>query len=182
MIEHLMMSVRSAVAVAICGLLLIPLMSPSATVAKEDSEADEVWVLPTHIQLVPMMVPVEGRRTAPVTLYLAAANKKFVVNICNYAPRIRDVILKELSRNPVRVKSRRLILSRLPNQLLSPVNRVIGNKIIGKHQIKKVFAFAGNLKMGESSVLKLPFARVDGCQNILRSDLEREKAEAAKKK
>jgi len=182
MIEYLKMSVRNSVEAVILGLLIISIASWSTASAKEDNPDEQVWVLPTHIQLVPMMAPVEGRRSAPITLYLAASNKKFVVNICNYAPRIRDVILKELSRRPVRVKGRRLVLTRLPNQLLSPVNRVIGNKIIGKRQVKKVFVFAGNLKLGDGAVLKLPFARIDGCQNILRSDLEREKAEAAKKK
>ena len=173
---------RNAVEAVGFGILIVSLMGPSLASAKEDNAVEKEWVLPTHIQLVPMMAPVEGRRTAPITLYLAAANKKFVVNICNYAPRIRDVILKELSRSPVHVKGRRLVLTKLPNQLLRPVNRVIGNKIIGKRQVKKVFVFAGNLKMGDGAVLKLPRARIDGCQNILRSDLEREKAEAAKKK
>jgi len=182
MIRYLKVSVRSAIVAVAFGLLIFSLLAPSTALAKAKKEDDKAWVLPTHIQLVPMMVPVEGRRTAPITLYLAAANKKFVVNICNYAPRIRDVVLKELSRKPVHVKGRRLVLTKLPNQLLSPVNRVIGNKIIGKRQVKKVFAFAGNLRMGDGAVLKLPRARIDGCQNILRSDLEREKAEAAKKK
>jgi len=185
MIEYLKISARTATRAVFSGLLLISLNNPalaSSAKKKENSNTGgNEWVMPTHIQLVPMMVPVEGRRTAPITLYLAATNKKFVVNICNYAPRIRDAVLNELSRSPVHVKGRKLDLRGVPDKLLKQMNRVVGNKVIGRHQIKKIYVVAGNVRMGAGKISRVPAARIDGCENILRSDLEREKAEAAKK-
>ena len=142
---------------------------------------EAAWIVPSHIQLSPLMIPVEGRRSAPVTIYLESADKKFVGNICNYVPRIRDTILRVLSRNPVQVKRQKLVLEGLPQQLLSPMNRAIGNKIIGERQIKEIFIVAGAVRMGGGSISRLPFARINGCHSIRQAEAARMKAEAAKK-
>ncbi len=167
---------------AIAAVFVTGLVTLAASVtASENKPKDEAaWIVPTHIQLSPLMVPVAGRRSAPITIYLEAADKKFVGNICNYVPRVRDAILKVLSRNPVPVRKRKLILSGLARQLLNPMNKVIGNKIIGDRQIKEVYIVAGAVRMGGGSISRLPFAQINGCQSIRQAEAARMKAEAAK--
>jgi len=171
---------------AAIGLLvighLVTGLGHSVAAAKSEKQKDEAaWIVPTHIQLAPVMIPVEGRRSAPVTFYLEARDKKFVGNICNYIPRIRDAIFKHLSRHPVPVSHRKLILKNIPQRLINPMNQSIGNQIIGNHQIKEVYIVAGAVRMGGGSISRLPFARINGCQSIRRAEAERMKAEAAKK-
>jgi len=154
----------------------------TAGAAEHKKPKDEAaWIVPTHIQLQPIMVPVEGRRAAPVTFFLEAVNKKFVGNICNYVPRIRDAVLIELSRNPIPIVRRKLVLKNVARRLLNPMNRAIGNKIIGKRQIKEIYIVAGAVRMGGGSISRLPFARINGCQSIRQAEAARIKAEAAKK-
>jgi len=154
-----------------------------ASAKKKDSGKGEVvWQMPTHIQLAPIMLPLEGRRSAPATFFLKAKNKKFVVNICTFEPRIRDAVFGNLSRDPVRVKNRRMILTPLPKKLLKLVNKVVGNKRYGKRQIKQIFVYAGASQFKIGPDKRFPGGFVDGCQNVLRSEKERKAAEEAKKK
>ncbi len=166
------------------GVLSCSLGSFAVASAKKEknSETDEKsWIVPTHIQLNPIMIPVEGRRAAPVTVYLEASNKKYVGNICNFVPRLLDAIYKVLTRNPVPVRRSRLVLKNVPQQLLFSMNQAVGNREFGNSQIKKVFIVAGATKMGGGSITRLPFARINGCRSIRRAEAERMKAEAAKK-
>ena len=166
---------------AVVGLLVFGFGHAVAAAEGEKLKDEAAWIVPTHIQLAPIMIPVEGRRSAPVTFYLEASDKKFVGNICNYIPRLRDAIFKELSRHPVHVRNRKLILKNIPQRLLNPMNESIGNQIIGTHQIKEIYVVAGAVRMGGGSISRLPFARINGCQSIRRAEAERMKAEAAKK-
>jgi len=181
MTDYLKFLARGVGIAAIFATTTFPPTSSVAASEKKKMKDEAAWVVPTHIQLSPMMVPVEGRRSAPVTIYLEAADKKFVGNICNYVPRIRDAMLRVLSRNPIQVKRRKLVLDGLSRTLLSPMNRAIGNKIIGDHQIKEVYIVAGAVQMGGGSISRLPFARINGCQSIRQAEAARMKAEAAKK-
>jgi flagellar basal body-associated protein FliL len=171
----------AATALSVSILILSIGHSVDAAEKKKKVKDEASWIVPTHIQLNPLMVPVKGRRTAPITIYIEAADKKFVGNICNYVPRMRDAVLTVLSRKPIRVKGRKLILKGLPRQLLGPMNKSIGNKVIGKRQIKDVYVVAGAVRMGGGSISRLPFARINGCQSVRRAEADRMKAKAAQK-
>jgi hypothetical protein len=164
------------------GAALFSFLSVVVAVAEKKEVKDEAaWVVPTHIQLNPIMVPVTGRRAAPVTLYIEASNKEYVGNICDNVPRLLDAIFKVLTRDPVPVLRRRLILGDVPGQLLLPMNEAIGNNPSGIKQIKEIFVVAGAVRMGGGSITRLPFARINGCRSIRQAEAERMKAEAAKK-
>jgi len=173
---------RISAAALVVGLGLLAVFSNGTAFAKEKKNIKDeaAWIVPSHIQLAPIMVPVEGRRSAPVTMYLEARNKKFVGNICNYVPRLRDAIFKELSRHPVRVSRKKLVLKGVPRRLLAPMNRAIGNQDIGRNQIKQIFVVAGATKMGGGSISRLPFAQINGCHSVRRAEAARVKAAAAK--
>lgn len=158
--------------------LIGAVLSGSVLAAAKPDEA--AWIVPSHIQMAPFMMPVAGRRTAPVTLYLKARSKKFVGNICNYVPRMRSAILEVMTREPVPVKRRKLILDGVSRRLLNPMNAVIRDNSFGKKQIAKIYIVVGARKMGGGTVSRLPFASINGCQSIRRAEAARIKKEAAK--
>ena len=164
--------------------LCIPgvLFSAEAFAERDGGAAESSWKMPTHIQLAPIMVPLEGRRSAPATFYLKPKSKKFVVNICKFEPRIRDAVFSNLSRYPVPVKKRRMVLKNVPKQLLKLVNNAVGNKKIGKRQVNKIYVYPGASQFKTGADARFPGGFVDGCQNVLRSEKERKAAEEAKKK
>ena len=160
----------------VLGILLNSAGNNANAEEKKPLKDEAYWIVPTHIQLSPLMVPVAGRRTAPVTIYLEAANKKYVGNICNNVPRIRDAIYQELSRNPVPVVQQKLVLKDIPHRIKGPMNAAIGGR-----QIKEVFVVSGAVKMEGGGISRLPFARINGCQSIRQAEAARMKAKAKEK-
>ncbi len=128
------------------------------------------WVPPTHVQMIPMMVPA-GRTTVAVTFVLEATKRKRTEGICKRMPRIRDAILRVLSREPIPVKSRRLVTKGVNARILLPIN-----KAVGRTYIKKIYVTPGVVKMGKATVKRKPYAVIDGCENILRSEKARDQA------
>ncbi len=134
------------------------------------------WVPPTHVQMVPMMLPM-GNTSGPITFILEAKKRKQTEGICEKMPRIRDALLSVLSRNPIPVKKRKMILTGLDQRILKPMNRAVG-----RAYIKKVYVFPGAVRLGAGKIKNKRYAVIDGCENILRSELaRREAAKAAKK-
>ncbi len=134
------------------------------------------WKPPTHIQMVPMMVPA-GRTTVPMTFFLEATKRQKSEDICKRMPRVRDAVLRVLSKKPIPVKNRRLVLGGLDTRMLKPINKAVGHRYV-----KKVFISKGAVRMGTGKIKFRPYAEIDGCVNILRSEKEREQAERAAKK
>lgn len=80
-------------------------------------------------------------------------------------------------RNPIPVRSRRLDLTGLDTRLLTPINRAIGGR-----EVKRIVVAKGAVAMGKGKIQYKPLATIDGCENILRSEQEREQALKAAKK
>lgn len=131
------------------------------------------WVPPTHIQMLPMMLPAGGTRV-PITFYLEATEPEKAEAICKHMPRVRDAVLLAVSRQPIPVKNRRLILKGLDQRMLKPINRAVGKPLV-----KRVFVAKGVVQMGTGKIKYRPFAVIDGCVNVLRSEREREQAARA---
>jgi len=128
---------------------------------------------PTHIQMIPMMLPV-GKTSAPMTLYLQATKKDRVENICKRMPKVRDALLRVLLRDPIPLKKRKALVKATEKKLLNPLNKAVGRKYI-----KRVFITPGAVKMGAGKIPSQRFAVIDGCHNILRSELEKQQAAKA---
>lgn len=135
--------------------------------AKDDPLA---WEPPTHIQMIPMMVPA-GRTTVAVTFLLEATKPKRTQGICKRMPRVRDAILRTLSREPIPVKRRKLVVDGVDRQILDPINRAIG-----RTYVKKIVVLPGPLKMGTAKDKRKRLAVIAGCENILRSEKARDQA------
>ena len=154
--------------------VLIPLFSAVSTDALaagggKKGQALE-WEPPTHIQMIPMMVPV-GHTNASVTFYIEATKPRRVEGICKRLPRLRDAVLQILSRKPIPVKNRRIITKGVNRQLLGPINVAVDYPYI-----KKLYITPRPVRLGSGKIENKPFAIIDGCQNILRSALARKEA------
>ena len=128
-------------------------------VAKQD---EPVWVVPSHIQLSPMMVPVTSKYTgmAVVSMFIQVTDKKFVGDICRRLPRIRDAVLTTLSRNPIPVKRKQLQLTEVQKMLQKPIDTALGGGMI-----RTVHIVQGALQMSGGSLSRLPFSS-NGCKTI----------------
>jgi len=133
------------------------------------------WISPTHIHMRPMMIPV-AKSTVPITFFLEATKKKRVEKICKRMPKIRDALLRTLSSRQIPVKRRRLVLKGVDKRILKPVN-----KAVGYTYVSKVFIKPGAVKLGTGKIKKRPYAVIASCENILRSEKEREQAAKAAK-
>lgn len=130
------------------------------------------WVPPTHVQMIPMMVPV-GRTTVAVTFFLEATKRKRTEGICKRMPRIRDAILRVLSREPIPVKGRKIVVDGVDERIRRPIN-----KAVGRTYVKKIYIIPKPVRMGAGKIKRKPYAVIAGCENILRS--EKARAEALK--
>lgn len=128
------------------------------------------WEPPTHIQMVPMMVPV-GRTNVSVTFILEATQRERTEVICKRIPRVRDAILRVLSREPIAVRKRKIVLDGVDQRILHPVN-----KAVGRSYIKKIYITPRPVQMGKGVVERKPYAVIAGCDNILRSEKARAQA------
>jgi len=153
------------------------ILKTAAAVAAEKPEA-KAWEVPSHIQLAPFMVPIDYhlQSSTVVTFFLEATSRKDVGRICAYVPRIRDAIFQVLSRDPIPVKNRKLVLDHVPEQLLGPINRAFDRPMLDS-----IYITAGAVRMGGGSISRLPFARINGCQTIRKKQDELRKARDAAK-
>ena len=151
-------------------LIIVVNTTPVSAQEKEPEQIKRA----THIQMVPMMIPA-GNTAAPMTFILEAKKKKQVEAICERMPRIRDAVLSVLSRNPIAVRKRRIILNGVAERILPSMNRAVG-----KPYIRKVYIYRGAIRLGERKIKSRRNAVIDGCVNILRSELERRQAEKVK--
>lgn len=126
--------------------------------------------MPSHVQMAPMMLPA-GHTRVPITLFLEAVKPEKSEDICKQMPRVRDAVLLAVSRQPIPVNNQRLVLDGLDKRLLNPVNGAIGQSLV-----KKIFVAKGAVQVGAAKIKHRPFAVIDGCANVLRSEREREQA------
>ncbi len=141
--------------------------------AAETGKKDPLkWEPPTHIQMIPMMIPA-GNTSIPITFFLEATAREQTDSICKRMPRVRDALLRVLSREPIPVKRRKLVLDGVDRRILSPINQAVG-----RAYVKKIYITPGAVRLGDGKIKRKPFAEIDSCENILRSELER--AQAAK--
>jgi len=125
----------------------------------------EKYALPSHIQLSPMMVPIQHPllRTSAITVFLEPVEREHVGKICNNVPRIRDAILRVLSRKPVPVRRGKMILDGIDTIFLAYINDALDDE-----KIKGVLVEPGmvNLAGRQGGLSRLPFATVNGCSGI----------------
>lgn len=166
------------VGATLCALSLTTAAADAAGAKKEKPEAKS-WEVPSHIQLAPFMVPIDYhlQSSTVVTFFLEAADRKDVGRICAYVPRIRDAIFQVLSREPIPVKNRKLVLKNVPKQLLGPINNAFDRPMLDN-----IYVTAGAVRMGGGSITRLPFARINGCRTIKKKQDELRKAREAAKK
>jgi flagellar basal body-associated protein FliL len=155
--------------VLVIGMVLSITIGGTASAAEKKKEAQE-WVQPTHVHMIPMMVPV-GNTAAPMTFIFEPVKKKQVEDICERMPRIRDALLRTFSRKPIPVKNRKIILKGVDKRILKPINKAVGERFV-----KKVHLFRGVVRLGQGKIKRNHFAVIEGCENILRSEREREQA------
>ncbi|MBT5515040.1 MAG: hypothetical protein HOB37_06460 [Rhodospirillaceae bacterium] len=164
------------VGITLLGICVLALSTAPDTFAAGSKKKDPLaWKPPTHIHMRPMMVPAGGT-VVPMTFYLEATKRERTEDICKRMPRVRDAVLSSLSRNPVKVRKRKIILKGLDAQMLKPLN-----KAVGKKYIKKVYISKGAVRMGTGKIKRRPYAVIDGCENILRLEKERQQALKAQK-
>ncbi|NQV99611.1 MAG: hypothetical protein HQ483_07925 [Rhodospirillales bacterium] len=142
----------------------------AASGAEKDKDDPLAWVPPTHVQMIPMMVPV-GNTTVPITFVLEAVKRKQTEGICKRMPLVRDAILTVLSREPIPVKGRKIVTKGVDVRILNPINEAVGHTFI-----KRIYITPGAVKMGTAKVKRKPYAVIAGCDNILRSEKARDQA------
>jgi len=139
--------------------------SDHAEKPKKEMSLREKYALPSHIQLSPMMVPIKHPylRTSAITVFLEPVEREHVGKICNNVPRIRDAILRVLSRNPVPTRRGKMILDGVDATFLIYINNALDEE-----KIKGVIVEPGliNLAGKQGGLSRLPFATVNGCRGI----------------
>ena len=154
--------------------------SDHAEKPKKEMSLREKYALPSHIQLSPMMVPIKHPylRTSAITVFLEPVEREHVGKICNNVPRIRDAILRVLSRKPVPVRRGKMILDGIDTIFLAYINDALDDE-----KIKGVLVEPGmvNLAGRQGGLSRLPFATVNGCSGIKEIE-EKLAAEKAKEK
>lgn len=155
------------------GAVLVVAMASSVQAASGTAKPKDdptAWVPPTHVQMIPMMVPV-GRTSVAVTFILEAVKRKQTQGICKRMPRVRDAILTILSREPIPVKGRKIIVDGVDERILGPINRAVG-----RTYVKNIYITPRPLRIGQGKVKRKPYAVIAGCENILRSEKARNQA------
>ncbi len=137
---------------------------------KKQQSLRDRYALPSHIQMRPMMVPIihPYQSVTPISLFLEAVDRKEVGAICKKVPRIRDAILRVLSRQPVPTRRGKLVLTGISDQLMGPINRALGET-----GVKSVHVEPGIVRLSDKGgVARLPFATINGCKGIKEIELE----------
>jgi len=156
---------------ALSIVVLIPAQASGST-EKSPIEDEPEWVVPSHIQLSPMMVPIISKKTstAVVSMFIQVTSKEHVGDVCRRLPRIRDAILRTLSRSPIPVHRNKLVLKDVSGRLTMPIDRALGGGMV-----HSVYVVPGALQMNTGSVSRLPFAS-NGCKTIRKKQAEAIKA------
>jgi len=167
-----------ALALAVASTAPLEAADPAEPVKKEQS-LREKFALPTHVQMSPMMVPIRHRymNTSAITLFLEPVNREDVGRICNNVPRIRDAVLRLLSRDPIPTYANKLQLDGIAERMMPAINVVLDEeKIKGVHLEPGMVNLAGRA----GGISRLPFATINGCSGIkeIEEKLAAEKAKA----
>lgn len=143
-------------------LALAPSVGAAPTGEKKATPLD-FSVLPSHVQLAPINVPIgNGYPTRTlVTVYLGPHNREKIGLLCRMAPRVNDAVLSALSREPVPVKDRKLIVTGVGPRLVGPINAALGESLI-----KEVHVLPGAAGAQGGVLAKLPFGNAGGCKGI----------------
>ncbi len=147
---------------------------------KKEQSPREKFALPTHVQMSPMMVPINHRiiSTSAITIFLEPVKREDVGRICNNVPRIRDAVLQLLSRDPIPTRANKLQLDGLAERMMPAINAVLDEeKIKGVHLEPGMVNLAGRA----GGISRLPFATINGCSGIKEIE-EKLAAEKAKEK
>lgn len=155
------------------------LSAPSVSAAaKKEQSLREKFALPSHIQMSPMMVPITHRyqSTSAITIFLEPEKREDVGKICNQVPRIRDAVLRMLSRNPIPTRRNKLVLDGLAEKFVPNINKVLR---FGKVRDAHVEAGMVNLAGKSGGISRLPFATINGCRGI--KEMEQKIKEAQEK-
>ncbi len=172
---------RRTVSVFLCllGIFATGLQAIAAEPKKKEQSLREKFALPSHIQLSPMMVPINHPHTSTsvITVFLEPVRREHVGKICGNVPRIRDAILRMLSRNPIPTRSNKMQLDGLAERFIPRINKVLKTE-----KIRDVHIEPGMVNLGRGGgIARLPFATVNGCRGIKQIE-EKLKAAAEKAK
>lgn len=164
---------------------LVPLLAlvPSAGAAptgERKAAPIDFSVLPSHVQLAPINVPIgNGYPTRTlVTVYLGPHDREKIGLLCRMSPRVNDTVLSVLSREPVPVRDRKLVVTDVGRRLLGPINAALGESLV-----KEVHVLPGAAGAQGGVVAKLPFGNAGGCKGIndMLERLERQRQQEAGK-
>jgi len=161
----------------VAGLVSAP--DVRAEAAKKEQSLREKYALPTHIQLLPMMVPIKHRyqSVSAISMFLEANIREEVGAICRKVPKVRDAILGVLSRHPIPTRRNKMILTGLNEKLFGPINRALG-----RTGIKSIHIEPGAIRLAtKGGISRLPFAAINGCKGIKEIELEIVKARQKEK-
>ncbi|MCW9001724.1 MAG: hypothetical protein OQJ87_03295 [Rhodospirillales bacterium] len=132
---------------------------------------------PEHIQLTPTMAEVRenGAKAGhyPVSIFLKVANEEVAYELCQNAPRLRDIVVRLFYDTPLTHKDLPVVKKSdkgtpPPKRLRHyevPVRKAV-NKALGAKIAEKAFVFAGAFSMGEGMMARLPFASSQGCRTV----------------
>ncbi len=161
---------------ALCALSV--LCGPCAALASEKSPEAEANVATeeegefntepagAYIQMRSIVAPVvsksDGRQvgSAAVTAVFQVAESNQIGDVCRYAPRIIDSMIRVLNAQPVVVDSRR----RFDFSGIAESLKEQANKSLEKNLVTQVYLFSGTRAVDEGVLNKLPFTSVLGCR------------------
>lgn len=162
------------------GLVLAAVICAPADSAAEKKEQSlrEKFALPSHIQMSPMMVPIRHRHlsTTAITIFLEPDKRENVGRICNQVPRIRDAVLRILSRDPIPTLRNKLVLDGIAEKFVPSINKVLR---VGRIRDVHIEAGMVNLAGKSGGISRLPFATINGCRGI--KEMEKKIKEAQEK-
>ena len=99
----------------------------------------------------------------PVTMFIDVANKRYADYVCAVAPRIRDAVLVELTREPLYLTPE----GEMPVQQLAERLKPVISKAIEHDLILNLGIVDGTVKMAVGVAAKLPSAQT-GCARVSR--------------
>ena len=146
---------------------------------KKEQSLREKYAMPTHIQMRPMMVPIRHRYQSvlAISMFLEAKDRRKVGAICKKVPRVRDAVLRVLSREPIQTRRGKLVLDGVATRLIGPINKSLRDT-----GIKTLHIEPGAIRLANQGGLsRLPFATINGCKGIKKIELEILKAQQKEK-
>lgn len=122
----------------------------------------EPLVVPDYVQFTVLDVPLQSRNppSATVTFYLKPADRKAIAAVCDLAPRVNDALLQHFQANPIPLQGRGLKLDGVAATLLDPLNRALGQPLVGEVEV-----LAG-IPGGGRKITTLPFGTAGDCKAV----------------